>query len=882
MLNLDPQLSDSYSSDSNSGFNSSLFPSNSSPSSEFTDFLELNHNLNNTQTIAFVDSRVPNLINLTENLQADIKVILDPNQDGFEQISKVLKQYDNLTGIHIISHGNTAELQLGNNIFNSASLNKNNIGLQQWTSSLTPEADILLYGCNVAAGATGQAFVNTFSNLTGADVAASIDFTGDDSQGGNWLLEYSTGNIETKIPFNDAFINEYNALLPTLFTTQTPTQTNLTDGAGSAGDYELGMEFRTAQAGQISAIRYYKAPSETGTHVGRIWSASGQLLGSVTFSNETASGWQQQALTTPISIAANTTYIVSVNANSYYVATNNGLATTITNGDLSAVADGSNGVYNTTPSNFPTQSYQNSNYFRDILFTPNQTPNNNPGTVTINGTATQNQILTATVADADGLTGSTINYQWQQSNNNGTTWTNISGATNQTLVLGQTQVNNRVRVTATYTDTLGSGENPTSAATTSVVNVNDIGIASINGTTAQGGTLTANVTDTDGLTGITINYQWQQSNNNGTTWTNITGATNQNLTLDNSLVGKQVRVNATYADALGANENIFSAASNPISAAVLESLFTNQTPTQTNLTDGTGSAGDYELGMEFRTAQAGQISAIRYYKAPSETGTHIGRIWSASGQLLGSVTFSNETASGWQQQALTTPISIAANTTYIVSVNANSYYVSTNNGLATTITNGNISAVADGSNGIYNTTPANFPTQSYQNSNYFRDIVFTTNTSNPNNNPGTIAIAGTATQNQILTATVGDADGLTGSTINYQWQQSNNNGTTWTNISGAINQTLVLGQAQVNNRVRVTATYTDTLGNSENVNSIATTSVANVNDMGMVTLSGTIAQGGTLTANVTDADGLTVILAINGSSLTTIPGQILQEQLTKI
>ncbi len=343
-----------------------------------------------------------------------------------------------------------------------------------------------------------------------------------------------------------------------------------------------------------------------------------------------------------ISIAANTTYIVSVNANSYYVATNNGLATTITNGDLSAVADGSNGVYNTTPANFPTQSYQNSNYFRDIVFTTNQTPNNNLGTVTINGTATQNQILTATVGDADGLTGSTINYQWQQSNNNGTTWTSISDAINQTLVLGQAQVNNRVRVTATYTDTLGSGENPTSAATNSVANVNDIGIATINGTIAQGGILTANVADADSLTGITINYQWQQLNNN--TWTNITGETNQNLTLDNSLVGKQVRFNATYADALGANENIFSAASNPISAAVLESLFTSQTPTQTNLTDGTGSAGDYELGMEFRTVQAGQISALRYYKAASETGTHVGKIWSVSGQLLGSVTFSNETA----------------------------------------------------------------------------------------------------------------------------------------------------------------------------------------------------------------------------------------------
>jgi Domain of unknown function (DUF4347)/Domain of unknown function (DUF4082) len=871
MFNFDSQSSNDYSSSSNNN----LFL-DSSESLDFPNLLGLNDHLSNAQTIAFIDSRVPNVINLTENLQADIKVILNPNQDGFEQINQVLKQYDELTGIHIISHGNTAELQLGNSIFNSASLDEYKQELQQWTSSLTPEADILLYGCNIAGGKAGQAFVNTFSNLTGADVAASRDFTGDDSQGGNWLLEYSTGKIETAIPFTNSFISEYEGLLPTLFTTQTPTQTNLTDGTGSAGDYELGMEFRTAQAGQISALRYYKAASETGTHVGKIWSASGQLLGSVTFSNETASGWQQQALTTPISIAANTTYIVSVNANTHYVSTNNGLATTITNGDLSAVADGSNGVYNTTPANFPTQSYQNSNYFRDIVFTPNQTPNNNLGTITVNGTATQNQILTATVSDADGLTGSTINYQWQQSNNNGTTWTNISGAINQTLVLGQAQVNNRVRVTATYTDTLGSGENPTSATTNSVANVNDIGIATINGTTAQGGTLTANVADADGLTGITINYQWQQLNNN--TWTNITGATNQNLTLDNSLVGKQVRVNATYADALGANENILSTASNPISAAALESLFTGQTPTQTNLTDGTGSAGDYELGMEFRTAQAGQISALRYYKAASETGTHIGKIWSASGQLLGSVTFSNETASGWQQQALTTPISIAANTTYIVSVNANSYYVSTNNGLATTITNGNISAVADGSNGVYNTTPANFPTQSYQNSNYFRDIVFTTNTSNPNNNSGTITVNGTATQNQILTATVSDADGLTGSTINYQWQQSNNNGTTWTNISGAINQTLVLGQAQVDNQVRVTTTYTDTLGNSENATSAATTSVVNVNDMGMVTLNGTAAQGSTLTANVADADGLTGITInyqwqqLNNNTWTNITG----------
>jgi hypothetical protein len=805
------------------------------------------------QTIAFVDSSVSDAMTLMADLQADIKVFLDPTRDGIAQITETLAQYQGLSGINIISHGNVAELQLGNSFLNANSLGQYSRELTQWGSSLTADGDILFHGCNVAAGELGQAFVNDVSALTGADVAASTDLTGNAALGGDWTLEYATGNIESENAVTDSLMNSYQGLLPSLFTTQTPADFK-TDGTGSAGDYELGMEFRSARAGTISAIRYYKAPNETGTHVGRIWSSTGQLLASVNFTNETASGWQEQALTTPLSIQANTTYVVSVNANTFYAFTSNGITTTITNGDLSAVADGSNGVFNTTPSAFPTQSFQNSNYFRDIVFTANPSPNNNPGTVTINGTKVQGSTLTANVSDADGLTGATINYQWQQSSDNGTNWNNIAGATSQTLTLGQAQVNNLVRARAIYTDALGSGENITSTATSSVANVNDAGSVAISGTTAQGNTLTANVTDVDGLTGVNINYQWQKLTNN--TWTNITGATNQTLTLDSSLVGNQVRVNSTYTDVLGGSENIVSLASNPI-AALLESVFTTQTPSSPNETDGTGSAGDYELGMEFRSAKAGQIQAIRYYKAPSETGSHVGKIWSSTGTLLASVTFSNETASGWQQQALATPLTIQPNTTYIVSVNANSYYAVTNNGLATTITNGDLSAVADGSNGVYNPTPASFPTQSFQNSNYFRDIVFAPSVSNPNNNPGTVTISGTTTQNQILTANVSDTDGLTGATINYQWQQSSDNGTTWTSIAGATSQTLTLGQAQVNNLVRARAIYTDALGSGENITSTATSSVVNVNDAGTVAISGTTAQGNTLTANVTDVDGLT-------------------------
>ncbi|MGY4436209.1 hypothetical protein ACVWWO_008686 [Bradyrhizobium sp. F1.13.1] len=633
--------------------------------------------------------------------------------------------------------------------------------------------------------------------------------------------------------------------MASLFTTQAPVLTNNTDGPGA--DYELGMRFTSDASGVIQAIRYYKASNETGTHIGHIWSATGQELATVTFTNEGASGWQQQALATPLTIAAGTTYVVSVNINSYYVSTTQGFASGISNGGLNAAAGA--GVYDSTGGVFPTNVYQNANYFRDVVFAAGSTnPNNHPGAVGVSGTPTQNQILTATVSDTDGVPG-TISYQWQQSAN-GSTWTNISGATARTLTLGQAQVGSFIRATASYTDLLGSSEAPVSTATaTAVANVNDVGAVTINGTASQNQTLTASVTDPDGVP-ASITYHWQSSPD-GTTWTNL-AATTSSLTLDSSLVGKRIRVNTTYTDQLGTSENVTSAATATVAAAsATTTLFTTQSPSITNATDGIGA--DYELGMRFTSDASGVIQAIRYYKASNETGTHIGHIWSATGQELATVTFTNEGASGWQQQALATPLTIAAGTTYVVSVNINSYYVSTTQGFASGISNGGLNAAAGA--GVYDSTGGVFPTNVYQNANYFRDVVFAAGSTNPNNHPGAVGVSGTPTQNQILTATVSDTDGVPG-TISYQWQQSAN-GSTWTNISGATARTLTLGQAQVGSFIRATASYTDLLGSSEAPVSTATaTAVANVNDVGAVTINGTASQNQTLTASVTDPDGV--------------------------
>ena len=150
--------------------------------------------------------------------------------------------------------------------------------------------------------------------------------------------------------------------------TPTALHNPTSDGRTGTGPftYELGVKVTVDRQAQLTAIRFYKDSQETGTHVGRVWSSTGTQIASVTFANETASGWQTQALASPITLQPGTTYVISVNANAYFVVTPAGLATSVGNGPLHSVADNANGVFASTAGTFPTQSYNNSNYFSDL------------------------------------------------------------------------------------------------------------------------------------------------------------------------------------------------------------------------------------------------------------------------------------------------------------------------------------------------------------------------------------------------------------------------------------------------------------------------------------------------------------------------------------
>ncbi len=142
-------------------------------------------------------------------------VVLDASTDGLSQIGTVLESRRNLAAVHILSHGSAASLELGNAVLDRTSLPARAAELSIWAQSFAPGGDILLYGCNVADGEWGLAFVDSLATLTGLDLAASADATGAAALGGNWVLEASRGVIEA----DSLAVAAYAGLLLTTGTT---------------------------------------------------------------------------------------------------------------------------------------------------------------------------------------------------------------------------------------------------------------------------------------------------------------------------------------------------------------------------------------------------------------------------------------------------------------------------------------------------------------------------------------------------------------------------------------------------------------------------------------------------------------------------------------
>lgn len=136
-------------------------------------------------------------------------LLVDSEESALAQLNArfALSQY---SAIHIISHGADGQIQLGAETWDSEFLADHRSEFSQWRLSLTTDADLLIYGCNVAESALGQSFVEEFAATTGTDIAASTDLTGSTTFGGDWQLEVEVGEVDTDWLFAFAPVWESN------------------------------------------------------------------------------------------------------------------------------------------------------------------------------------------------------------------------------------------------------------------------------------------------------------------------------------------------------------------------------------------------------------------------------------------------------------------------------------------------------------------------------------------------------------------------------------------------------------------------------------------------------------------------------------------------
>ncbi len=301
------------------------------------------------------------------------------------------------------------------------------------------------------------------------------------------------------------------------------------------------MRFMPDEAGFVTGVRFFKAPKNTGTHVGNLWSAAGQLLASVTFAAETKSGWQVAYFAAPVAVKAHTEYVISYSAPTGHHAADNGSFTgALSSPPLVVLADSQNepnGVYQYGSGAFPATPAAATNFWVDPVF-------------------------------------------------------------NTSPIIGT---------------------------------------------------------------------------------------------------------------------------SDPVSL---------WSPSAAPRQAGVPTSEPAQLGLTFISDVPGYVTGLRFYKSPSNLGTHSGSLWDAAGHRLASVVFTNESPSGWQQANFASPIAVEANTVYVVSYwSPQGHYADDAGYFATSdMTNQTLYAPPDGqyrANGSYGTSNG-FPAGSASSSNYWVDVVFTT------------------------------------------------------------------------------------------------------------------------------------------------------------
>jgi len=573
-------------------------------------------------------------------------------------------------------------------------------------------------GTNIDTGGTIVVSGTAFD--TGGEVAG-VEFSGD---GGatwhpatgraNWSYAWTptvtgsttllsravddSGNIET--PSNGVVLGVSPQVCPcTIFGSSSPVMVD----SGDPNAIEVGVKFRADADGSILGVRFYKSAANTGQHIGHIWTDSGQLLGTATFTSETGSGWQQVNFATPIPATANSVYIASYLAPSGHYSSDSfffqqaGADNPPLHGLQNGV-DGADGVYLYAASGgFPNSSYNATNYWVDVIYSSSNTYSISGNVSGIGGAGAivvlsgPENLMTATDSSGYFNFDGVVNGAYSVSvSNPGVSFAPPS----QTVTVSyaaQTGVDFAATVTnpLTISGTIAGGAGAT------------VFLAG-----AASGTTTADSSGNYSFSGLLSGAFTVTPGEAGYIFMPSTQA-----------------VNLSGSNAPGVN----------FTGEVCTCISIWPATTVPSVID-SGDGHAVEVGVLFTADSPAYLTGIRFYKAPTNLGTHVGHLWSSTGTLLGTATFPSETASGWQQGYFETPVWVNANTPYVASYFApDGHYSASNSYFASSGTDSPpLHALAngvDGPNGVFTYTSSGaFPSSSFESSNYWVDVLYAAQT----------------------------------------------------------------------------------------------------------------------------------------------------------
>ena len=170
--------------------------------------------------LVLVDTSANNYLQLVDDILAqqtegrniDVR-LLDADRDGIEQMTSLLRDYQDLDAVHLVSHGNQGAVKFGSTWLNSDSISGYVSDIVGWRDSFAADADMLIYGCELAESVEGRTLIDMLAMVCDCDVAASDDATGHETLGGDWRLEYEIGSIESTIAFSIDVRHEWQGVL---------------------------------------------------------------------------------------------------------------------------------------------------------------------------------------------------------------------------------------------------------------------------------------------------------------------------------------------------------------------------------------------------------------------------------------------------------------------------------------------------------------------------------------------------------------------------------------------------------------------------------------------------------------------------------------------